>query len=137
MSGDIALMMSLALFTSVGMFMTVAACGTSQTAWPLLSAVLFLMAMVPIFCCGLARNSMDSMPSYLQESGYSEGVPSADVGWFVTGLLSTAAVSCPLILARFSVIDMRASWFSSIGCWFTALAVGAWAIFMIKGSATD
>ena len=100
-------------------------------ALPLLLAA---AALLPI--CGFDLLSMDNdMPAALQDD--DKGLGRGDFGWFLCGIWLTFAWSCPLVLARHSVLSMRISWFTSIGTWGLIGTVAGLLVFFIKGRSSS
>ncbi len=131
---DIPVMLLLAFFFAGGAFMTMAACFTGQTVWPLVPLLLAAAALLPI--CGFDLLSMDNdMPAALQDD--DKGLGRGDFGWFLCGIWLTFAWSCPLVLARHSVLSMRISWFTSIGTWGLIGTVAGLLVFFIKGRSSS
>ncbi len=127
----IAIMLLLAFFTAGGVFLTMAACFTGQTVWPLASVMLSVMALLPLCTCGLDANNMD-MPSVLQDAD-DKRLGAVEVGWMLCGVFLTGAWSCPLILARHGVLSMRISWLTSLGTWSLIGTIALGITLLLKG----
>jgi hypothetical protein len=132
---DIIIMLVLAFFTAGGVFLTMAACVNGQTVWPLVPILLGLLALLPICACGILRIDHD-MPAHLADETDAQTGP-AEVGWLFVGIALTCAWGCPLILARHSVLDMRVSWFASLGTWALIGTIGMFIVLLVKGQTSS
>jgi hypothetical protein len=134
---DIPVMLMLAFFCAAGVFMTMAACFTGQTVWPLVSPLLAIAALLPICGCDLVTlDDTGDMPSVLADTRDQRKAARSDVGWFLCGIWLTCAWICPLLLARHAVFDMRIAWFASIGTWGLIGTASGAIVFFVKGSQT-
>ena len=128
-------MLGLAFFTTGGLCFTTVACINGETPLPLISLLLGFMALMIVCTCDLLHFDTD-MPGHLMDDDQGR-VTRSDLGWWLCGIFITGAWALPLIIARHEYLNMRNSWFASLGTWFLVATLGLFIMWLSKGQQRD
>lgn len=130
---EVVLLVVLAFFVAVGPTLTIAACAIGNSVLPAISLFISIIALIPLFCCGLAEETMDDMPEYLRDTEQPGDWDMNSLGWFITGTLLMSALLTPILFAHTRLLAMNVAWITAGASWACILSVGLGAIMSIKG----
>ena len=129
--GGVAVILTVSITLGVGLIFSGAACLTGESALPLVTLGISILATVPLFCCGLLTTAMDETPAYLNSTSVEED-NCMDLGWFIFGGLLFSAFACPMLFASNRILSMTVSWLSTISVWCTLATVLVVALLLLK-----
>jgi hypothetical protein len=128
---EVFIILVLAIFAASGGFLIMIACADGQTVWPLVPIIVAALAILPLCSCRMLTVDTGMPASLADDADEQVGLP--EVGWIFCGVVLTLAWGCPLILARHSILDMRVSWFASLGTWLLIGTMGMLIVLLVKG----